>query len=288
MDRGVGSDRSERETVADGGVDTETAPSSRASGEESSDAGGRTGDRSLDVTGQAIVVGIGIGVGVFAYLLVGMLTDALSGAAVSVIGEPGTILGRTLETVGLGLGMVTGAGVYLVVFDRGLEYVDLRRPSRRAMGYVLAAVLVSFATSMTVTTLVEILEFEAARSGSEGGEQVPALYLVLMALSIGIIGPAEELVYRNVVQKSIAEAVSLPVGIGVATVVYVAVHVPALFLGGGSVTAVLPAVVVLTVLSVALGMSYARTENLVVPALAHGLYNALLFGTDYLWAIGLL
>jgi len=42
----------------------------------------------------------------------------------------------------------------------------------------------------------------------------------------------------------------------------------------------------ITLLGVVLGYLYERTQNVVVPALVHGVHNAVIFGLQYLSAIG--
>jgi len=70
-----------------------------------------------------------------------------------------------------------------------------------------------------------------------------------------------------------------------ATALFGLVHAPAV---SGGRAAVASAVVTATILGVLLGYLYERTENVVVPAVVHGVNNAVIFAGLYLGEIGVL
>ena len=63
------------------------------------------------------------------------------------------------------------------------------------------------------------------------------------------------------------------------------VHIPAYFLSPGN-GSILASLAVLFVLGGVLGVLYEHTGNLFVPAVAHGVYNAVTFTTTYLELTG--
>jgi membrane protease YdiL (CAAX protease family) len=270
----------------DGGVDADASRGDQSTGSDGATeherGDGTRGDRSLGATDRVISVGVAVGVGVFAFLMVSIWGDVLSTVRQSLVDDASVWISLPLDGFDTGFGMLTGVAVYLFVFERGRSFLDIEVPSRRALRYVAVATVVPYLTSVVVTWLVAVTNYPVLPSSIERqAAQAPSVLFVMMAVTVLVIGPTEELLYRNVVQKSLYDVVSRRAAIAIATLVYVGVHVPPILLADVSLLAVFPAAFVLTVLSVLLGVVYARTENVVVPALAHGVYNALIFLNIY-------
>ncbi|MFC6730883.1 CPBP family intramembrane glutamic endopeptidase, partial [Natronoarchaeum mannanilyticum] len=120
-------------------------------------------------------------------------------------------------------------------------------------------------------------------AGHSLGEQVeaigPELALALVVLAVTVNAPIEELFFRNVVQKRLAEAVSRRGAIGGAALLFGLAHVPSY--AGGAPIAIAVTVGLLVIQGLIWGVAYDRTDSAVVPALCHGAYNAALFGALY-------
>ena len=105
-----------------------------------------------------------------------------------------------------------------------------------------------------------------------------AYYGAMIVVSILLVGPAEELLLRGVVQGGLRRSFDAAPAILIAAVMFGALH--------GSVEGTVPEQVaymgVTIVLGAVLGVLYERTENVLVPGLAHGLYNAIIFA-GLLW-----
>jgi membrane protease YdiL (CAAX protease family) len=114
----------------------------------------------------------------------------------------------------------------------------------------------------------------------------PGILLALVPLSYLVVGPGEELLYRNVVQKSLSTEFSPPGAVVVASAIFAAVHLPAYADPSGSALAVLNTLAVVFVLSLILGALYERTENVAVSALVHGSFNAIAFLVTYVEITG--
>lgn len=110
------------------------------------------------------------------------------------------------------------------------------------------------------------------------GEQSPQILPLLMVLSIALIGPAEELLFRGVVQRRLREAFSPWLAIALASAIFAAAHAFALT---DAPSARLVTIAILFVPSVVFGVIYEATGNLVITALMHGAYNATLFALLY-------
>ena len=174
------------------------------------------------------------------------------------------------------LGYVLVAVGFLYVTRRGVEYLDIRLPTGRELGMLVGGVGLSFGIWLAASTAVAELGLPAADHAAFDVEEdaSPRLLLSLVPLMLLVNGPVEELLYRNVIQKYLAERFSPPVAIGVASAVFALAHVPAYFTAG-----IGPLVVTLSLLfliSAVWGVIFARTGSLFIVAGIHGLYNAIL------------
>lgn len=222
---------------------------------------------------SVILAFLGLAVGAGLVRAAGLLLDA---ASVSLPVGAGIILSAVLLQ-GVAFGGV--ALVYLRIRGLGLEYIkiafpDLRQAIWAASGYVLAIV-----GALGVGAVVVLSGLRPAQNQiAEVGQSNPEIFLLLIPISFLLIGPGEELLFRGLVQGTLREVFG-PVGaIGLASVVFAAAHLTSLSgtLGGRIIT-----IGLLLVPAVVLGVAYERTENLVVPALIHGAYNATLFTLAY-------
>jgi membrane protease YdiL (CAAX protease family) len=107
----------------------------------------------------------------------------------------------------------------------------------------------------------------------------PAYFLWMVLLSLAVVGPAEELLFRGAIQGLLKRAWGARVAIIGASALFGLLHYS---VGSGSMTGALAYVVVAFLLGLVLGWLYERTGNLLVPALAHGGFNAVAFGLQYL------
>ncbi|MFC6865426.1 CPBP family intramembrane glutamic endopeptidase [Halomicroarcula sp. GCM10025817] len=116
-------------------------------------------------------------------------------------------------------------------------------------------------------------------AAAEVGMQNPEVLLLLIPASILLIGPGEELLFRGVVQGRLKEVFGWQVAVVLASVIFAGLHWFAL--SGGSTTGNLVVLAVLVGPSLVFGLAYEFTDNIVVPSLIHGVYNATLFTLLY-------
>lgn len=224
-----------------------------------------------------------------AVLVAGLLAVAglLGGSLVvegvfAVLPEMAVLPGTVLRVLLLqGLTFVAVAGLYLRYRGLGSDYVGVGVPDLEgwlsaAAGYVLAFV---GAVSMIIIVVFMLQLTPAQNRAAELGQQDPRVFLALMVLSLLVIGPGEELLFRGIVQRRLRETFSAPVAIALATAIFAAAHAPSL---AGPTSGVALTVTLLFVPALVFAVIYERTDNVVVPALAHGCYNATLFGLGYL------
>ena len=206
-----------------------------------------------------------------------LAVEALLVAAPALPVLPETVL-RVLLLQGVTFGGVSA--LYLRLRGIPTDYVGVSVPELEGWilagaGYVLALVG-AFSMIFVVVFLLGLTP--AQNRAAELGAEDPRVFLALLVLAVLVIGPGEELLFRGVVQSRLRETFSAPVGVGLATVIFAAAHAPSL---AGPTSGVALTVTLLTVPALAFALVYERTNNIVVPAVAHGAYNATLFGLAY-------
>jgi membrane protease YdiL (CAAX protease family) len=134
------------------------------------------------------------------------------------------------------------------------------------------------------TTVVApiVIGTPGGQSGSGGG--APRSILTTLAVGATLVPVAEEVFFRNVLQKRLAESLPEWGAIGGSSVLFTAIHV-----GNFAATPTAVGVGLAKVFGSALllGYVYNRTRNLTLTVIAHSGFNALVYGLSYLQAVGL-
>lgn len=173
------------------------------------------------------------------------------------------------------LGSVVVALGFLYVTRRGLAYLDVSWPSLRNIAAIVAGLVGMLALWAVASVGIAQLGLPAADHALFDTDDIDGdLLLLLIPLVLLVNGPVEELLYRNIIQKYLAEQFTTVTAIGLTSGIFALVHVPVYLTAGVEALGVM--LVVLFGLSAFLGILYARTRSLVVVAAVHGGYNALL------------
>lgn len=209
-----------------------------------------------------------------ALVLVGVLAFAVVGVAV---------FERLLLLVGLSVvlqavGFAVVAVAYLARRDVGIAFLRIRRPTLADVGWTVAGLAALFVGHLALNLLVA--RFGPPDPGThqliELGRRQPDVLLLLVPLSLFVVGPGEEVLFRGVVQTRLVEAYGTAAGVVAASALFAVAHLPSY--GSGSVAVPIGA---LFVLSLVFGTVYEVTDNLLVPAAVHGVYNATLVAGLY-------
>jgi len=233
---------------------------------------------SVARTDRPFAVYMSLGIALLAFLL----GQAVSIAAIFLFGFdlpveimfPLIFVVQYLGYAAVGLG-------FLYVTRRGWSYLDLSRPTLGELGYTAGGYLASIGIWLAASAVITGLGLPAADHAAIDveGDATETLLLLLIPLVLFVNGPVEELLFRNVIQKYLAERFSVVAAVVIASVVFALIHVPAYLTAGlGPLFVTLS---LLFLLSVFWGVIYVRTESLFVLSAIHGLYNATLVGVLY-------
>jgi uncharacterized protein len=198
-------------------------------------------------------------------------------AATGVVLEiPLVIALSVLLTQGVSFG---GVALLYLTFRPERVRVPLRWPTTSDLRWIAGGSALSL-VALTVGLLgVSIFGLAVGEHEIQGlGLDDPAIFILLIPLSLLLIGPVEELLFRGVVQGRLRQAFGAGAAITLAAVTFAALHVMAL---SGPFAARFTTVAVLVLPSLVFGLAYERTGNIAVPAIIHGIYNATLLTLSY-------
>lgn len=236
---------------------------------------------------RAVVVGLALAV---CGLVVSQITSIPAVLLDPTIARSPTDAGRVAIATMMALSFVgfflVGA-VYLAVTDRGLSYVDLRLPTLGEVGYAVAGALVAYVLVIVVSVLATVLDLPSAQAqAAEIVGDDPTMVLIMLVIVFLFNAPAEEFLFRNVIQKRLYDAFTRMGAVVATSVIFAVSHLPtyAVTLEGGIAPAgaIVVSSVVLFAGSIIFGALYAKTDNLTVPIVAHALFNGIQFGLLYL------
>lgn len=235
---------------------------------------------NIDPLASATTVGVALLIGAAGFV-VGTLFMFIAIGVFSVFGitissqSALSILISTITLQGLGFGLV--ALTYLSTRDEGLDFLRLERPGLRDLAWIIGGLLALFGILIVRNIVQMTYGIELAdHTIIESGLQNPEILLVLIPLSILLVGPGEELLFRGVIQQLLRLRLGVPTGIAIASAIFSLAH-----LGSLSGEGLVLTLITYLGLSVILGVSYEYSGTLVMPAMIHGLFNAVQFGVLY-------
>jgi len=223
---------------------------------------------------RAVLVALGLTVA-------GFLVSLIGGVAFIV---PLIILEVDIQSTGPFLALTAVGQVGFLVL--GYAYarftgltVHASRPSARELGWALAGVVAALVVAIVVSAVLAALDLVPESVLGDAVVSDPNLVLGLAVLSIVLVAPAEEFLFRGVIQGRLRRSLG-PVG----AVVGSSLLFGSLHLGNytGETAAVVAGALLIACVGTVFGILYERTENLAVPIVAHGVYNTVLMMLSYL------
>lgn len=181
------------------------------------------------------------------------------------------------------LGLIVAVWVY-VDRENARSLLRMTLPTRReAVWVVLGFIGLAIALTGTQSILAQFGFEPAENAAVEAGKENPSLFLYFIPVVVVLNAPAEELLFRGVIQGLFRRAYGVVPAILAAAVVFGIVHYVAL-VGPGSREAY---VAIALVSGLVLGGLYEYTENLSVPIAVHALWNILIYINLYVETAGL-
>ncbi|WP_435096125.1 CPBP family intramembrane glutamic endopeptidase [Halorubrum sp. N11] len=283
FDANSGDDRRERDGRADAAASDGEAGDARTMVDTADPSDEKDGASPLRTVGVAFGLGIAGILGLLvATTVVGgtvYVVSTFSGWQPSLLASfvlP-FVVGQAVGFVGVGLGYLRWRGM-----DRKemAAYLGIRRPSVVESVIAVIGPIVLVVTVLVVGSIA--LQFGTEPASNQGAQTTlenPSIIPVMIAAMLLVVGPCEEILFRGVIQSRAREALSVVPAILLAASVFAPAHVIS-YTGG--VTAVITSISILFIPTLIFGVVYEYTDNLVVVAAMHGLYNSLLLTIAYI------
>jgi membrane protease YdiL (CAAX protease family) len=159
-------------------------------------------------------------------------------------------------------------------------------PSLRDLAWVVAGFVGLFAVATALSAVIQAAGVDSATNQViTQGQRDPVRFLYLIPVTFLFVAPAEELLFRGIVQGLFRRAYGVVPAVVLASAVFGAMHYFALLGSDGSIVSSLA---LAAALGVVLGALYELTENIVVPIVVHGCWNTMSFLLQYAQATGAL
>ena len=157
--------------------------------------------------------------------------------------------------------------------------IRVARPDRSEITYAAGGTLAALALAIGLSLVLDAAGLLPGSVIGEAAARDPTLLLGLAALSVVLVAPAEEFLFRGVVQGRLRQSFG-PVGaVAGASLLFGSTHLANYT---GALGPVVAGALLIVVTGSVLGSIYERTGNLAVPILAHATYNVALLLTAYL------
>ncbi|WP_273836311.1 type II CAAX endopeptidase family protein [Halococcus sp. PRR34] len=230
--------------------------------------------------GRLRAVGVGAAITVAGFLAAVPFGFVVGNAAGLLGIEFSLTAGFVLSTILLqGVAFPLTAFGYLRLRGLSLSFVKARLPTLRDLLWIVSGYVLVFALVFALLLIVVNLGVPTASRTDQAALQDPGTLIWLVPLSLLVIGPGEELLFRGIIQGRLRESFG-PVGaIILASATFAPAHILALT---GSPQALAATISLLFVPALVFGVTYELTDNLVVPSIIHGAYNATIFGIVYI------
>lgn len=221
--------------------------------------------------GRTLAVSIGL-------LAIAVVASAVvsGGAALGYLALGGSLASPTALLLFTALGQIVLLALGYLFVTRRLGGVNAAVPSTRHLGLIAGgSVLVLVVIFGGSEALAAVGLAAPADAMLVAAESQPSILLAFAALSLVLIGPAEELFFRGAVQGNLRTAFGPATAIGLTSMLFGGVHLTGFLSAGVPLSLAVVGSLSLNVLSaVIFGALYERSGTLTVPAIVHGLTNA--------------
>jgi hypothetical protein len=160
-----------------------------------------------------------------------------------------------------------------------LVAVPLAVPTRADLRYVGGGTVFALVVALALSYALSLLGLVSGSIIEDVGVRDPTFFLALAVLSVILVAPVEELLFRGVIQGRLRGRFGPRSAIAGSSLLFGAMHLSNYT---GSVPPIVAGASLIAVIGAVFGALYERTGNLAVPILVHAVYNVVLLAISYL------
>lgn len=228
----------------------------------------------VGVFGFTVLVSIVLTIGVLGVLFLSGTPEAFD----ELLSGPSQVALVAAESIVMGIGTAIVAIVSFRFDWVQKRVVGFSLPTGRQLLVGAGSVVALVALAMGLSALAEYVGVPASEHALFDEDAPATYYAGLMAVSILVIGPVEELLFRGLIQNYVRPAFGSAGAVVYTSVLFALPHLQAYF--AEELPTVLVSLGLVFALSLVLGAIYERYRNVVLVMLVHGFYNAVLFGFE--------
>lgn len=160
---------------------------------------------------------------------------------------------------------------------RGLS-VPIAVPTKTALGYTLGGLVVALAAATGLSLLLATLGLLPGSVIGDTAAMNPTFLLGLAVLSVVIVAPVEEFLFRGVIQGRLRGRFGPFAAILGSSLLFGSMHLANYT---GRLLPIVAGALMIAVVGAIFGALYEWTDNLVVPTIVHASYNVILLLVSY-------
>ncbi|MEA5389303.1 type II CAAX endopeptidase family protein [Haloarculaceae archaeon H-GB11] len=213
--------------------------------------------------------------------IVAFLISVVAGVAFLV---PMFVLGYGIETTVVLIGSTAAGQVAFLIV--GYAYSKLRsvsvtiaRPSGRELLLALGGTVAALVVATGLSVLLTVLDLLPQSVIGDIATRNPTFLLGLAALSMVLVAPAEEWLFRGVIQGRLRQRAGPVSAIAGSSLLFGSMHLANY---SGTLLPVLAGAALIVVVGCIFGALYEYTGNLAIPIVTHATYNVVLMIISYL------
>ncbi|KAB1187419.1 MULTISPECIES: CPBP family intramembrane glutamic endopeptidase [Haloferax] len=225
--------------------------------------------------------------GIIIVVALALIVGATFGAVASGIGRgflaPSDPLVDAIASAGQFIGFGVVGLAYLAARD-DWDIIRLEAPTKRDMLWIGGGLVALLVVYLGATALMNLLDIQSGESVlAQQGRENPVYFLYLTVVTIFLVGPTEELIFRGIAYGELRRLWGPAPAVVLSSAVFASIHLWS-FSGEGMFISL----GMVFVLGSVLAIIYEQSGNLAVAAVAHGLFNAVQFLASYAQSTGLL
>ncbi len=156
--------------------------------------------------------------------------------------------------------------------------VPLSVPTLPESGYVLGGVVLALVVAVGLSALLVALDLLPGSVIGDTATTNPTYLLGLAALSVVLVAPVEEFVFRGVIQGRLRQHFGPVPAVAGSSLLFGSMHLANY---SGRALPIVAGALMIAVVGAVFGSLYERTDNLAVPIAVHATYNVVLLVVSY-------
>lgn len=182
--------------------------------------------------------------------------------------------------------------IYLVYKSNSISYnyfehIYLKKlPMLKYIKWITISLVLLLLINFVLSILFSVLDLNIAENAVfDIAKNNPIYLLYLIPIMLFIVGPMEEFMFRGIIQGVFRDSYGVNISLLITSGIFGLIHIPA---AGGLTYSALLYVLTAFSLGLLLGYIYEMKKSLLIPIIAHGLYNSILIIGAYIQMINMM